>query len=173
MAREGEGAARSAAVAVNISRGTSTSSLALSTPSINASTSPYALQSSELQPFLKIQTPLSLKQRISVRRATIFSLQIRFPLRPFLIPASPPTLLGVEATYLFPPSKGPPRSQRVPPPPLHLCVALRQTASPPLGVEATYRRPPSKGLPRSQRVSPSPHVLSAIPFAIQCFPPRR
>ena len=87
---------------------------------------------------------------------------MRFPLRPLLIPTSPPTPLGVEATYLLPPSKGKqsllaffspllmrfsglPRSQRVPPsppPPTRPPLPIQRR---PLDVEATYRRPPSEG----------------------------
>ena len=88
------------------------------------------------------------------------------PLSPYVVfpfmPTSPPTPLGVEATYLLPPSKGKrsllaffstllmrfsgsPRSLRVPPPPpppMRSPLALPRR---PLDVEATYRRPPSKG----------------------------
>ena len=83
---------------------------------------------------------------------------MRFPLRPLLIPTSPPTPLGVEATYLLPPSKGKrsllayfspllmrfsgsSRSQRFPPPPPPTLAIPRH----PLGDEATYRRPASEG----------------------------
>ncbi|KAL1698837.1 hypothetical protein EV121DRAFT_296764 [Schizophyllum commune] len=114
----------------------------------------HVASSAPLHPFLKVKAPLSLKQRIFVRRATIFSLQMRSALRP-----SP----RVEATYLLPPSKGSPRSLRVPPPPpppMRSPLALPRR---PLDVEATYRRPPSAALLRpSLRLSPSDDVRAPL-----------
>ncbi|KAL1749796.1 hypothetical protein FB107DRAFT_280301 [Schizophyllum commune] len=56
-----------------------------------------------------------------------------------------PTPLGVEATYHRPPSKGSPRSLRVPPPPPLPMRSPLAFPRRPLDVEATYRRPPSAG----------------------------
>ncbi|KAL1671162.1 hypothetical protein EV122DRAFT_285254 [Schizophyllum commune] len=150
---EGEGVARSAARAANI---TPTAPSATATPQhlyllpglVNNFIRPFHVASSApLHPFLKVKAPLSLKQRIFVRRAMV---------------------RGVEATYRRPPSKGSPRSLRVPPPPpppMRSPLALPRR---PLDVEATYRRPPSKALPHPfLRSPPSDDVRDPLGDALE------
>ncbi|KAL1711546.1 hypothetical protein EV715DRAFT_297972 [Schizophyllum commune] len=85
---EGEGVARSAARAANI---TPTAPSATATPQhlyllpglVNNFIRPFHVASSApLHPFLKVKAPLSLKQRIFVRRAMVSLALNAFPLRP-------------------------------------------------------------------------------------------